>query len=255
MHVGDSASASHRYDAQPTCSAPLDFWIKPDPAPDRDRPLATEISATATEYAIALTATSEWTVLVGSPKGINRILARFARERRDVSVFIERLGLGPAEAQPEKPAFPSGRVVNAFFKTEVNNADFEDVLATALVFSVEKRWIQASQVHKWSVEFSRLDETTNDWVPHPSKRIGEDGGTDKLRDCLARLVHSGDNRRGTDSRPTFAVTNLVIQPEQPRVGDEINITATTTNLGASLSVYPSTHWVDNEIERHLLVVA
>lgn len=232
----------------------LDFWLKPHPAAERDAPVATELSETATEYAIAPTAVGEWSALVGSPQGIDRILARFSQERRDVKVFIERLGLESSSPLPELPPLPLGRIANAFFKIEVNNTEPEDVLATAAMFSVEKSWIAANQVHKWSVEFSRLDEETSTWIPHPSKRIGEDA--ERINFVTVLPGFSTLAITGAEQIPmsTFEITDLVIEPSQPVAGEAITISATVTNTGATLGVYPSTLWIDNEIERHLSVV-
>jgi hypothetical protein len=64
----------------------LDFWLKPHPAPERDAPVATELSEIATEYAIAPTAAGEWSALVWKPVrdrwNPGAFLARAARRQR-----------------------------------------------------------------------------------------------------------------------------------------------------------------------------
>ena len=138
---------------------------------------------------------------------------------------------------------PLGRIANAFLKIEVNNAEPEDVLATAAMFSVEKSWIAANRVHKWSVEFSRLDEDTNTWIPHLSKRIGEDAERINFVTVLPGFSTLAIIGAEQILKSTFEITDLVIEPSQLVAGESITISATVT-IRAPCSVFIPRHCYD-----------
>ena len=72
------------------------------------------------------------------------------------------------------PEFQSGQIVNSLFSIDIEGTQPGDVEAAHVTLFVEKSWVEANEVHKWSIQFNSFDEERNEWVPFPSKRVRED---------------------------------------------------------------------------------
>ena len=212
----------------------LDFWNSPRVDPSLPYPVGTDLSPTKSTYTLPRADEGKWALLVGSPVPIERIWGRFRRQQADLQIIVEQLDRKP----PDLPDLPAGQVVNTFLDISLENSDPEDMLLAAAVVSVEKSWLDANRVHKWSVQFNRFDEALSAWVPFPTKRVRDD----QQRISFA-IVVPGFSRLAITGSPSlppqdFSVTDLSVSPASPIEGDEITIAVRVTNGGTSRATYP-----------------
>ena len=66
---------------------------------------------------------------------------------------------------------------------------------------VEQSWIDANNIHKWSIQFNRLDEEQNAWVPFPTKRIATPAGQAGLRQGRVDTARFGQGPQAAMDRP------------------------------------------------------
>ena len=159
------------FDKLPTAPAEqLAFEEPPKVDPDLPSPIAVQVTPTLAIYTVPETRELVWVTLVGSPTPVDKILAKFTKRVTDVQVKVQEL----AEKPPEAPEFPALQIVNSIFTIDIENARPGDISAVHFTIFVEKSWLQANNVHKWSIQFNRLDEQLDGWVPFPSKRVRED---------------------------------------------------------------------------------
>ena len=221
----------------------LDRWNLPavDPELPPPRRVGDDVSA---QYVLPQAKAGEWALVVGSPGIIDAIWAKFNRSLANVQVLVEVLSSPPAGA----PDLPSGQIANSFFRVDFEGVAPDDIAVAAGIVSVEKSWLDANQVHKWSVQFDRFDEQQGAWVPFPSKRIREDA----QRVSFALVVPGFSVVAVTGSREipeqAFRVTDLGISPESPSAGEEVTISARVTNTGPQRAVYPAELWLNHSVE-------
>ena len=222
----------------------LDFWNRPKVDPDLQPAKGEERSPTVSVYTLPQARESEWALLVGSPLPFERLWAKFNRPLPDVKIILESLNQRPNGT----PALPTGRIANTFLGINLENAEPGDIAVAAAIISVEKSWISANSVHKWSIQFSRFDEALNAWVPFPTKRIREDA--ERVSFALVVPAFSIIAITGSEGLPeqVFSVTDLSIRPESPVAGDDITISASVTNTGPQEAVYPANLWLNHSIE-------
>ena len=224
----------------------LDTWVRPEPVPGRDAPSSESLSETLSRYSIPRTASREWSTIIGSPAPLDKVMARFSRSITGVKVLAERLAGLPAAAPP----LPAGRIPNAFLSIEVQGADAGDIDAAAALFSIQKSWISANEVHKWSIGFSRLDAGADKWTPHPAKRVRED--QDRIYYAVVVPGFSTVAVTGSRTLPAeiFEVTGFAVSPATAVAGEPIIVRARVRAGSNQAEVFPATLWVDHEIEAH-----
>ena len=178
------------------------------------------------------------------PAPIEKILGKFTKRLTDVRISVEDLTEKPAVA----PAFPPEQFVNAFFSIEIENAEPQDIAAVHITFFVEKTWLEANELQKWSIRLNRFDQQAIAWVPFPSKRVGED--EERITYTVVVPGFSAFAITGSKELPAqiFQVTDLGIAPIAPRAGQEITISANVTNTSSAQAVYPANLWLDDTIE-------
>ena len=103
--------------------------------------------------------------------------------------------------------------------------------------------------HKWSVLFNRWDEDAQQWMPIPTKRIGDD----------SEFAYYSTNVSGfstfciTGSKdipaPEFELTNLAINPVEAIAGEKVTISADVTNLSDGVKTYSATLWINQTAEK------
>ena len=93
-----------------------------------------------------------------------------------------------------------------------------DLAAVHMTFFVEKSWIAANDIHKWSLEFNRLDEETSEWVPFSAKRVREDEERIFYTGVLPGFSMIAITGSKLSTTPTFTVTDLRVVPEAPGQG-------------------------------------
>lgn len=229
----------------------LDFWIPPKKDPDLPDTVATETTPTQVVYTLPQTREQAWSLLVSSPAPFEKVWARFNRSLSDVKVVTETLQSKP----PGTPDLLPGRIANSFFRVDIENADPADIAVAAVIAFVDKSWLNANQVHKWSIEFNRFDKQQNAWVPSPTKRVRE---TSERLFFAVMLPGFSDLAitGGTGLHDQiFQVSDLQVFPDPPVAGRDIVVSATVTNTGEQRAVYPANLWIDHTIEATQMVVA
>ncbi len=111
---------------------------------------------------------------------------------------------------------------------------------------MDNSWIQAGQIHDWSVQFNQFDEDR--WVPSPSKRLRED----QERTYFAVVVPGFSVLAITGGpglvEPQFRVSDLTVSPSSPRAHEEFTVSALVTNMSPLASVYPAKLWLNQSVE-------
>ena len=185
-----------------------------------------------------------WVEGVASPAPIDKVILRFTRPIQGVRVQVEDLAQKPADA----PDLGVGRITNEFFRIDLENATAEDVRQGHVTFYVEKSWLDANGVHKWSILLHRFDEETGKWVSSPTRRIRDDATrvfyTAPVSGFSAFAI-SGS----TELPPArFQVSNLNISPPIAETGQGVVIQVQVTNQTAQDDVYVANLWLNNQIE-------
>ena len=125
----------------------------------------------------------------------------------------------------------------------------------AVIAFVDKSWLNANQVHKWSIEFNRFDKQQNAWVPSPTKRVRET--SERL--FFAVMLPGFSDLAITGGTglydQIFQVSDLQVFPDPPVAGRDIVVSATVTNTGEQRAVYPANLWIDHTFEATQMVVA
>ena len=118
---------------------------------------------------------------------------------------------------------------------------------------IEKAWLEANDVHKWSLQFQRLDEEANTWVPFETKRVRED----EERVFYTVVVPGFSTIAITGSEelaePQFEVTVLTIEPASPASGQAVTISAQVRNIGEGDGTYPANLWVAETVETSYVI--
>jgi len=181
---------------------------------------------------------------VASPAPFQKAWVKFTRPLSDVGIVVESLP-GRPEGTPE---LLPGRVSNASIQINLQGALEQDVQVAAAIAFVDKIWLDANQVHKWSIEFSRFDDLSGAWVPSPSKRIAET--EDRLLFAVAVPGYSTIAITGSTALPDrpFEVTELRVTSETAGPGDEVTITAVVANTGSESGAFGIALWLNNSIE-------
>ena len=233
------------FSKMPTVNADqLAVEVLPTVEPGLAAPTGTRVSPTLVTYAIPRTVKSVWTGLVGSPAPLVSILGKFTAELTGVEVDVQDLEEKPANA----PDLSSGQVENSFFQVSLKGVDSEDVSVAHVTFFVEPSWVEANGIHKWSIEFNRLDEELNMWVPFPAKRIDETADRILYTASIPGFSQIAVTGRTELPSQNFHVGALKIEPASANAGDDVTITVSVTNLGISQAVYPARLWLDGTIE-------
>lgn len=233
------------FSKMPTVNADqLAVEVVPTVDPGFPAPTGTRVNSTLVTYAIPSTAKLLWTGLVGSPAPLVSILGKFNSELTGVEVDVQDLSEKPSDA----PDLSSGQVENSFFQVSLKGVGSEDVSVAHVTFFIEPSWVEANGIHKWSIEFNRLDEELNMWVPFPAKRIDET--SDRILYTASIPGFSDIAVTGRTELPSqnFHVGALKIEPAAPNAGDDVTISVNVTNLGTSQAVYPARLWLDGTIE-------
>ena len=145
---------------------------------------------------------------IGSPRPIENILARFSSIISDAKTVITNLDDPPTAAAP----LPPDRIPYGYVDIGRENFEDDDVIAAHVTISVEREWLDANQVHEWSMQFSRYEDSTSRWVPTRTKRVRQDD--DKVFFSVTIPGFSLYAVHGASDAPVvgFVETNLTIIP-------------------------------------------
>ena len=218
--------------------------VPPTLAPESAPPLEIQASPTLGDYIVPRSVADGWVTLVDGPAPIESVRGKFSRQLSDVHVTVEIIEEPPAGS----PDFAPGQIVNALFRINIDRARPEDISVVHVAFFVEKSWLEANQVHKWSIRFNRFDEKRGVWVAFPSKRVSEDGARVFYRVVLPGFSDMAITGSVELPRPVFQVTGLEIEPASPDADSEVTVSAQVANTGTARSVYPAHLWINDTIE-------
>ncbi len=213
----------------------------PELDPELGEPQFTQITDDLALHLVPETGVLTWVKLVGSPAPIDAIVAKFASALADISVEVE----GLTELPTGVPSLPEGQIVNSIFSVDISNATDEDLVSAHLTLYVEKAWLDANAVHKWAVQFWRLDEGSNSWVLFQTKRLKED--EEKVFYTVSLPGFSLVAITGGLEIPTqnFEVTDLQLDPASPTADEQVTVRATVANIGAESGTFSVTLYIDS----------
>lgn len=181
---------------------------------------------------------------MGSPAPIVQILGKFTTRLDSIRVIVEDL----VEPPPDVPRFPPDVVLNSMFTVDLPDSGAEDLSVSHVTLFVKKDWIEDNNIHKWSIQFNRLDEEINAWVPYPSKRVSED--QERIYYSVGIPGFSVFALTGSASLPeqVFQVADLQISPQTPAAGESVSISASVTNASAESAIFPASLWINSTLE-------
>jgi PGF-pre-PGF domain-containing protein len=178
---------------------------------------------------------------VGSPAPIEHILGKFVSLIPGATVRVEDI-LTPAFAD-----LRPNRIVNSYVSLTPEEFESQDISSLYVSLFVEKTWLDANQVHQWSVQFSRFDAEEQVWRPSPAKRIREDD--ERVFYSVNVPAFSTWSITGATTVPVneFLVEDLTIDPTQIEEGDTVTVRARVTNLSSEISLYDATLWLNSRV--------
>ena len=209
-----------------------------------------QLTPTLVIYETPETIALEWATLVGSPLPIEGVLAKFARDLTNVVTRLEDVPEKPADV----PQFAEGQVVASLLRITLENAVPEDVLAAHVTFFVEKSWLKANNIHKWSILVQRFDESTKRWVSTPTKRVRETG--ERVFYTVALPGFSLFAITGSTELPAlkFEVSDLKIEPGEVDLAQKVRISAKVTNITTADEGFTASLWIDDQVEESVAVL-
>ncbi|MDP6452233.1 MAG: PGF-pre-PGF domain-containing protein, partial [SAR202 cluster bacterium] len=217
----------------------------PEVDPGCPTPEVTQVGEGLAVYEVCDTGVLAWATLVGSPAPIDSILGKFTQVRSGISVGVEDIDNLPDAA----PAFSEDRVLNSFFNINVDGAEQGDLSAVHTTMFVEKSWIEANNIHKWSIAFNRFDEELGSWVPVTAKRVREDEERIYYTGVLPGFSTFAITGGTAPVVPQFTVTEPSDRPFINLNGSEATVSAEITNDGSDLLVYVANLWINDVIDR------
>ena len=99
-----------------------------------------------------------------------KVLIKFPASRIDPRISVRVIPVLPEDV----PAANEERIVNEYLEISGDNFEQDELIVAQVTLSVGKPWMEANNVHQWSIEFSRFDENERIWKPALANRIGED---------------------------------------------------------------------------------
>ena len=171
---------------------------------------------------------------------VERVLIKFPENRPTPILRIEVLSSQPADV----PDFPPDRIVSDYISITAENFTDDDLVVAQVTLAVQRSWMEANDIHEWSIEFTRYDEESGRWKPALANRIGDEG--DRILYSLVVTEFSLWSITGsTDAPPViFQLDNLDIQPSSVSQGDSAVVSATVNNLLDQPAEYVAVLWVN-----------
>ena len=199
-----------------------------------------QVSPELAVYEVPETGERIWVKIVGSPAPIDAILAQFSQNTPGLRVNVEDIPALPDGV----PALPAGQVVNEFFRVDLENAGSADVVMAHLTLYVEKTWLEANNVHKWSIQINRYNETTGQWEVFAARPLREDAQRVYYTVGLPGFSLFALSGSTTIPAVIFEVSDLSITPDRVTIGDQATIQFTVTNLSTGEADYKARLWLN-----------
>ena len=181
---------------------------------------------------------------VGSPAPIERILARYAQTFPQAKVIVtDVVGL------PEGvPSLPGGGILNSLMTLEPQNFEDQDLVAAHTTLFVEKQWLDANQVHQWSVQFTRFDAAATSWKPAPAKRVREDQERVFFSVVIPGFSLWAIVGNVEPPEVQFLVEDLTVTPGEAEEGTPITVQVQVTNLTSEPAEFNGALWLNSRVD-------
>ena len=172
-----------------------------------------------------------------------RVLIKFPASRIDPRISVRVIPV----LLEDVPADNEERIVNEYLEISGDNFEQDELIVAQVTLSVGKPWMEANNVHQWSIEFSRFDENERIWKPALANRIGED--EDNVLYSLVVTEFSLWSITGSVEPPLviFKVEELEISPSRPRAGDTVSVGATVTNILDEEAEHVAVLWLNSRM--------
>lgn len=218
--------------------------VPPQASPDL--PPAKEIEATSRSavYRFPEARAGEWAFASLSPCPFTGFMFKPNKDLEDVEVDVKVLTTRPPGVKLP-PGYP---YLGLYYDISLKNIRPEDLEAARLTFKLRKDILEFMSHNKFSILLQRWDESSGQWIPIPTKRIGED----------SRFVYYSTIVPGfsifslTGSRaipaPEFDLSDLKVSPTEVLAGQEVTITAKVANLTDKPQVYTAVLWINQTAE-------
>ena len=157
-----------------------------------------------------------------------------------VSINIE-------EITPNIPDSREGRVVKEYFQIDKTGFENEDLVSAHLIVPIEKSWFEENDLHEWSIEFSRFNESNSTWNSVTAKRMSEDEIAVYYSIPVSGFSTWSISGSDMPSEPRVNVDGLVIFPAQIREGDTASAQVEVTNLSNENIEYDLSLWIDSQV--------
>ena len=180
---------------------------------------------------------------VGSPAPIEQILAKYARTFPDAKVVVADV----LELPPGVPPLPPGRKLNSLLSFTPEGFGDEEVITAHATLFVEKSWLDANQVHQWSVQFSRFDEEQSAWRPTPARRLREDQERVYFSVVIPGFSLWAISGSEDVPPPQFRVADLIVTPGQVVEGQPVTVQVQVTNLTTEAADFNIAIWLNSRV--------
>ncbi|MEK7848640.1 MAG: PGF-pre-PGF domain-containing protein [Chloroflexota bacterium] len=201
-------------------------------------------TATAAIYSAADSVPEEWLNLVATPPPVSKLLAMFTRTVRGVVVVLETLDRLPSGV----PALAPQAKVNGLFEATLRNVGPSDVSLVHMTVKVEKSWVRANSVHKWSVVVSRYDSAARRWVELPTKWSAEDDTFIYYAAMAPQLSVMAITGAQELAPLKMAASDLRVSAATVEQGQRVTISATVTNLSDGEGTFEVPLWLNSRLE-------
>jgi len=217
--------------------------LPPTPGKGLEKPTPTSPTITSVVYTTE-SRVGEFSVLVGSPAPIDKIMAKFKQTLTGVQVELEQLAVKPPHIQPEPP----GERLNTYLIIALSQNAARAVEVGYIRFQVAKSWLKANNIHKWSILLSRYDAETNSWMSLPTKRVDEDIVNVYYTATTPKFSVFAISGSTGALEQEFQVSGLEVAPANPVAGQPVKITADIANLTTASRNFAVPLWINGVIE-------
>ena len=180
----------------------------------------------------------------GSPAPIDKILSKFQDDKPNARVIVTDVVALPSGI----PNLPSGRIINSLMALDPENFGGDEPVANHVTLFVEKSWLDANQIHQWSVQFNRFDDVQDEWRPAQAKRIREDEERVFFTVVIPGFSLWAISGSTDVEPPEFRADDLVISPTRVSEGESVTISARVTNLSDQAAEYNASLWLNSQVD-------
>ena len=128
-------------------------------------------------------------------------------------------------------------MINAYLSLTPENFTDDDMSAAHATVFVEKSWLDANQVHEWSIQFSRFDDEAGAWRPGTAKRVREDEQRVFYSVAIPGFSLWAISGGATVPPVQFRVDELVISPDRIKEGETVTVSVQVKNTSLEAGEY------------------